>query len=360
MAKRIVLVAHPGAMGIEVLGVRDLLEMANWCARDGGQVEPFAIELATHDGRAITLWSGHQLGPTINLTGLPGDVDSLIVIGGPVAEEAAQIPELVDGVRQASARSRRVVGICTGVFILAAAGLLDGRRCTTHWMYGPALSERYPNIQVDTRPVFVADGPVWTSGGLSTGFDLALALIEADAGLSTARAVAQRSALYLRRTGNQAQYDHGQLTSGAIRQPLKDLLKAIAENPQGNYSVAALSSRALMSERNFLRVFQAEVGTSPRRYVEQVRLRAARTLLETEDRTVEAVASIAGFANYQSMRRVFLSELGVTPSQYRDRFGGTQRPDDQQAGGEVRELWREQRAFPARDKPAGSLRHVGG
>lgn len=326
MARRILIVAHPGALGMEMLGVRDILEMANWYARQGGSPEPFAIEFATHDGGPIRLWAGLELSPMRDLTKIRAAIDTLIVVGGPFADTAAEIPELVAGVRRAAGRSRRVVGVCTGAFILAAAGLLDGRLCTTHWAYGDALAARHPLAQVDLEPMYVAGTEVWTSAGVTSGFDMLLALVEQDAGVEAARYVAQMLVLYLRRTGNQSQFHGPPPAKLAHRRPIRDLQQYIAENPAADLSLATLADRLHMSPRHFARVFREEVGVSAGRYVERIRLQAARRLLEESSDGTESVAAAAGFGTYQSMRRAFVLALGVSPAEYRRRFGANLEP----------------------------------
>ena len=324
MTRRVVIVAHPGALGVELLGVRDILEMANAHARHEGTAEPFTVQLATHDGAPVRLWAGLELGPTLNLATARAEIDTLIVVGSPVAEEAAEIPELVAAVRRAAGRSRRVVGVCTGAFILAAAGLLDGRRCTTHWAWGDALAARHPLAQVDTDPIFIDDGDIWTSAGVTSGFDMLLSLVEQDAGPDASRYVAKLLVLYLRRTGNQSQFT---VTGGstpaqlAHREPLRGLQSYIAEHPGADLTAGTLARRVNMSHRHFTRVFRSEIGESPRRYVERVRLQAARRMLEESALGTEAVAVAAGFGSYEAMRRAFAVALDVSPSEYRRRFG---------------------------------------
>jgi transcriptional regulator GlxA family with amidase domain len=311
---------------MEMLGVRDILEMANWFARQQGAAEPFAVELATHDGAPIQLWSGLELGPMRNLTKVRAPIDTLIVVGGPFAEAAAEIPELVAAVRRAAARSRRVVGVCTGAFILGAAGLLDGEACTTHWAYGDALAARHPLADLDLEPLFVLGAEVWTSAGVTSGFDMLLALVEEDAGIDAARYVAQMLVLYLRRTGNQSQFHSPPAAKLAHRGPIRDLQQYISDNPAADLSLAALADQLHMSPRHFARVFRDEVGVSAGRYVERVRLQTARRLLEENPEGTEAIATAAGFGSYQSMRRAFVLALGVSPAEYRRRFGATPIP----------------------------------
>jgi transcriptional regulator GlxA family with amidase domain len=326
MSRRVLVVAYGGVLGIELFGVRDILELANWNAARAGEPHPFVVEFATHDGAPVQLWAGTALVPTRSLATTRAAIDTLVIVGGPVADEAVEDPVLVGRVRRAADRARRVVGVCTGAFLLAEAGLLDGRRCTTHWAWGERLARRYPAVRVDTDPIFVVDGPVWTAGGVTSGFDLVLAMIEEDIGPAAARSTAQLAALYLRRTGSQAQF--GTTPAGTVpsRHPLRELQQFVVDHPAQDHSLEALAARMHVSTRHFARVFRAEVGTSPRRFVDSVRLQAARRRLEETGDTVEAVAAATGFGNYQAMRRTFLVDLGLTPAEYRRRFGTVATP----------------------------------
>lgn len=321
--KRVLIVAHQGALGMELLGVRDILEMANEIARRADRPLPYLVELATLDGADVELWAGTRLGPVRNLSTTRVEVDTLVVVGGPVAQEAAEDPALATAVARVARRARRTVGICTGAFILAAAGLLQGRRATTHWLMISEFAAAHPGVTVETEPIFVQDGTVCTSAGVTSGFDLLLALIEDDLGPEVARSIAQLLVLYLRRTGNQAQFSTQLAAQLPQREPMRELLQYIAEHPDADLSLAGLAARMSMSPRHFARVFTAEVGVSPGRYVDRVRLETARRLLESDNRELDAVSRAAGFGNQQGMRRAFTLALGVTPAEYRRRFGGT-------------------------------------
>ncbi len=312
--RRILIVAHTGALGMELLGVRDILEMANELARRTDRPLPYLVELATLDGSDIELWAGTRLGPARNLRTTKVDVDTLIVVGGPVAHDvAADDAPLSAAVARVARRSRRTVGICTGAFILAAAGLLEGRRATTHWLMTDEFAGRHPNVGVESEPIFVQDGNVWTSAGVTSGFDLMLALVEADVGADAARSIAQLLVLYLRRTGNQAQFSAQLAAQLPQRVPMRELLQHIAEHPDADLSLTALAERMTMSPRHFARVFTAEVGLSPGRYVDRVRLETARRLLESDTRELDAIARAAGFGNQQGMRRAFALDPRASP-----------------------------------------------
>lgn len=321
MTRRVLIVAHPEAFGMELLGVRDILDLANHLARLRGDPGPYLVEIGTHDGAPVQLFGGLTLSPVRDLRRVRAAVDTLVVVGGPVAEHATALPALVTAVRRLATRSRRVAGVCTGAFLLAAAGVLDGRRATTHWEAGERLAGAFPQVQVDTDPIYLVDGHVWTSAGVTSGFDMLLAMVEQDTDAELARQVARMLVLHLRRSGGQSQFSVQLTARPARRQPLRELQQHIADHPDADLSLGALAARLHMSPRHFARVFTAELGMPPGRYVEKVRIDAARRMLEDGALTAEAVASAAGFGNGQAMRRSFVGSLGVTPTEYRRRFG---------------------------------------
>jgi transcriptional regulator GlxA family with amidase domain len=272
----------------------------------------------------LELDGGLQLAATADLGGLRRPIDTLLVVGGRCAHEAAEDGAFVRVVRRQAARSRRVGALCTGAFILAAAGSLEGRRATTHWLFGDLLAERHPGVSVDTDPVFTGSDGVWTSAGVTASFDLLLSFVEEDLGAEVAREVARILVVFLRRTGNQAQYSAQLQTQLADRRPVRELQQYIADHPDADLSLAALADRLHMSPRHLGRVFCQEVGMSPGRYVERIRLETARRRLEESDHSVEAVALAAGFGSAETMRRVFVTNLAVSPTDYRRRFGRSQ------------------------------------
>jgi transcriptional regulator GlxA family with amidase domain len=212
------------------------------------------------------------------------------------------------------------MSVCTGAFLLAEAGLLDGRKATTHWLYCDSLSSRHPKIDVDPEPIFVRDGRISTSAGVTTGIDLALALVEEDRGRDVALAIARGLVMFLRRPGGQSQFSAQLSGQVAHREPLRDVQRLIAEHPEADLSVPALAAAANLSPRQFSRAFTAETGVSPGRYVDRVRLETARRLLEDTADGVAEVARKAGYGTAEAMRRAFLQALGVSPAEYRRRF----------------------------------------
>ena len=227
-------------------------------------------------------------------------------------------------VRAAAKRSRRVCSVCTGAFILGAAGLLEDRRVTTHWASCDLLAEQYPSATVEPDQIYVRDGDLYTSAGVTAGMDLALALVEEDLGRATALEAARWLVMFVKRPGGQSQFSAQLAAQTAEREPLRELQDWIAGNLDADLSVPALAARAHMSERNFARAFRKELGMTPAAYVETARVEAARIALESGDTPVEAVARGNGFGTVETMRRAFHRRLGVGPADYRARFKSTQ------------------------------------
>ena len=248
------------------------------------------------------------------------DLDTLLVAGGRGVMRAIEDPALIDFVRQAAGQARRVASVCSGSFILAEAGLLDGRRATTHWDSAELLASRYPQVQVDPDPIYIRDGKVWTSAGVTAGIDMTLALIEADHGRELARAVARQLVVYMMRPGGQDQFSPHLELRPPQDERLTRLLDWIESHAGGDLSVPALASRCAMSERTFSRRFTAETGVTPARFVERIRLERARRLLVESDQQLERLAAACGFRSAEVLRRLFQRHLGLSPSEYRERF----------------------------------------
>jgi transcriptional regulator GlxA family with amidase domain len=254
---------------------------------------------------------------------LPGDaipVDTLVIAGGPGVLAACDDPALVAWVRARAERARRVASVCTGAFLLGAAGLLDGRRAVTHWKHCGTLAARYPRIRVEPDPIFVRDGPVWSSAGVTAGIDLALALVEADLGRPLALAVVRHLVMFLKRPGGQAQFSAA-LALQAGEERFARLHAYIAENLSGDLSLPALAAAAGMSERSLSRHYLAATGLTPARAVERLRVEAARRALAETAQPVKRIARICGFGSEGTMRRSFLRHVAATPQDYRARFG---------------------------------------
>ena len=319
--RRVVIVCFPGVQSLDVCGPLEVFAGATRWLRGGGSGDPgYRVVIAARGAVPVRSSSGLQLVPDADLDTIRGPLDTLVVAGGDGTRLAAHDAELVRRVGALARHSRRVTSVCTGAFVLAATGLLDGRRATTHWSACGALARRHPRVQVEPDPIFVRDGDVLTSAGVTAGIDLSLALVEDDLGHEAALTVARWLVLFLRRPGNQAQFSDQLAAQTAERDGLRDLQRWIAANPGDDLRVEALAARAAMSPRHLARTFLREVGTTPARYVDRVRIDAARWRLEETDATAESIATGCGFGTAETMRRSFLRALGVSPSEYRRRF----------------------------------------
>jgi transcriptional regulator GlxA family with amidase domain len=250
-----------------------------------------------------------------------GPIDTLLIAGGTGASERRYERGLLDWLRLASRKARRFGSVCTGALVLADAGLLDGRRATTHWNWCRQLANDYPRVTVDPDPIYVRDGNCYTSAGVTAGIDLSLALVEDDLGRAVALQVARMMVVFLRRPGGQSQFSATLAAQTAESRPLGELLAWLPDNLRRDLTVAQLARRAAMSPRNFARLFRHEVGKTPARHIEDLRLEAARRQLESTSRSLSDVAVASGFASAEVLRRVFARRLRTTPGQYRASFG---------------------------------------
>jgi transcriptional regulator GlxA family with amidase domain len=321
--RRVWIVAFPDAQLLDVTGPWEVFAMAN---RVGEPRAPrYAVSVVAPAAGAVATSGGLALVAQRSLAQASGPVDTLIVAGGAGTRPHGHDPRLVPWLRRTARRARRVASVCTGAFLLAEAGLLDGRRATTHWAMCDALQRRFPGVRVERDPIFVRDGHVFTSAGITAGIDLALELVEEDCGRDVALAVARWLVMFLRRPGGQSQFSAQLAAQVAERDGLRDVQGWIADHPEGDLSVPALARRARMSPRNFARAFRREIGVTPAAYVEAQRVEAARRLLETTSRSVAEVAAACGFARVETMHRAFRRVLRVAPAQYRRHFRSSPR-----------------------------------
>ncbi|MFJ9589392.1 GlxA family transcriptional regulator [Streptomyces acidicola] len=277
----------------------------------------YRIRTASLDGAPVRTSSGLTLVPDHALADAPAP-HTLLVPGGQGTRRP--VPDLVAWLREHGPRAERLVSVCTGAILLAEAGLLDGRRATTHWAYCDKLARDHPETEVDPDPIYVRDGNVATSAGVTSGIDLALALVEEDLGRDTALSIARHLVVFLRRPGNQAQFSAQLAAQTARREPLREVQQWITEHPGDDLTVDSLAARARLSPRHFARAFQAETGMTPGRYVDRVRLEHARRLLEDTADGVEEISRACGYGTPEAMRRAFLRTLGAAPAEYRRRF----------------------------------------
>lgn len=324
--RSIVIVGYPGVQGIDLVGPFDVFTGASaYLASTGssaGSSTGYDVAIASVGGRPIA--TGPQAGLQIVADPLPdsaGEIDTVVLPGGFGIDAARADVALLDWIRAVSARARRVVTVCSGAFLAAEAGLLDGCRATTHWAEAARLAAEYPAVQVDADPIFVRSSEqVWTAAGVTAGIDLALALVEDDHGHEVAQGVARRLVLHLRRPGGQTQFAAPVWMPRARRDPIREVQEHIEADPAGAHSVPDLARRAAMSPRHFTRVFTEEVGEAPGSYVDRIRTEAARRLLEQTDDPVTVVAARCGYGSAETLRRNFVRRLGVSPDHYRKTF----------------------------------------
>ena len=357
--RNIVFVAFPDVQMLDVCGPFDTFSFANrWLAMVGRVDQPtYQLEVVAAQAGPLMTCSGLQIVAHHAYPELDHPIDTLIVTGGVAAlERAGSDTALVAWIRETATRVRRVASVCTGAFLLAAGGLLDGRRATTHWGFTKQLANAYPSISIEADRIFVRDGNVYTSGGVTAGIDLALALVEEDLGRDIARLTARVMVMFLRRPGGQSQFSTylgseadalrdsrwfqtwvlGQLDPDLSREALpslgvearsrpdmRGLQTWILGHPDADLSIEALSERVAMSPRNFARLFMQETGMTPAKFVEGARLEAARCTLEQTALPVEAIAERCGFGDPERMRRSFRRMLRVSPQDYRARFKST-------------------------------------
>ena len=318
MARKVVIIGFPGVQALDVVGPHDVFSGASLLTNGG-----YDVVMASVGGQAVTTPSGLAFAASpLPEPGDPSDpIDTVVLPGGGGVQEARSDAELIGWITSVSRTARRVITVCTGAFLAAEAGLLDGHRATTHWAFAERLASEFPAIDVDPDPIFVRSSEtVWTAAGVTAGIDLALALVEADHGTEVAQTAARWLVLYLRRPGGQTQFAAPVWMPRAKRTSVREVQEAIETEPGGSHSIDELARRAAMSPRHFTRVFTDEIGEAPGHYVERVRTEAARRQLEETDDTVVAIAARCGFGTAETMRRNFIRRVGISPDQYRKAF----------------------------------------
>ncbi len=322
------MVAYPDAHILDIVGPLEVLSGVELFAPESDA--RYRAHLLAGDTGPLRTTSGLTLQPDLSFSDarrndLP--IDTLIVSGGHGTSAALKDDELLAFVAWSAQKARRVVSICTGAMILAEIGLLDGRRATTHWWWAPILAKRYPSILVEPDSIYVRDGHIWTSAGVTSGMDLALGLVEEDFGHDVALQVARYNVMYMMRPGGQAQFSASLIAQKSDDPVLSRILAYVLENPGADLGVPALAELACMSDRSFARKFKDTIGMTPASYVETARLQAARIKLEQSDTLIDRIAVDTGFGNAERMRRAFQRHLGISASDYRERF----RPHDAMA-----------------------------
>lgn len=314
-----VILGYSGVQSLDVSGPFDVLTGAALVLASQGRADDgYTVTLVSVDGQPVSTLTGLEF-VAQPLPDADTQFDTVVIPGGVGADTVRRNPAVMDWIK--TTQARRIVSVCTGAFVVAQAGLLDGCRATTHWASAGRLSAEFPMVTVDPEPIFVRSSErVWTSAGVTAGIDLALSLVEEDYGTDIAQTVARWLVLYLRRPGGQTQFAAPVWMPRAKREPIRDVQAVIESEPGGAHSIAELARRAAMSPRHFTRVFTDEVGEAPGTYVERIRTDAARRQLEETDDTVTVIATRCGFGTSETMRRNFVRRLGISPDQYRKTF----------------------------------------
>jgi len=314
-AHRVVIVTFPGGQSLDVTGPAEVMSVATQL----GANPPYRVDVVGPESGLLTLSNGMSV-EVGGLGGVTGPIATLLGGGGVGVERLLEDQRSLGRIARLSARAERVVSVCTGAFVLAALGLLDGRRATTHWAASRQLARRYPAVDVDPEPIFIRDGRLWTSAGVTSGMDLTLALVAEDHGEKLARQGAQWLVLYLQRPGGQAQFSALAPAPRLGGRGLGGLRAWAAAHLDADLSVEALARRAAMSPRHFARRFAAETGTTPASHITGLRLERARQLLQGTSLDVRAIASACGFGTPETLHRSFRRHFGTTPGDYRARF----------------------------------------
>ena len=321
MARSVLILGFPGVQSLDLVGPSEVFTSSTLCLQGMGRADDgYDVRVVSRNGEPATTGTGLAL-VAEPLPDPRRPVDTIVLPGGFGTDAARQNPDVIGWIQIAAENARRVVSVCTGAFLAAQAGLLDGCVATTHWAFAGQLAREFPKITVDPEPIFVRSSDhVWTAAGVTAGIDLALSLVEDDYGTEVAQTVARWLVLYLRRPGGQTQFAAPVWMPRAKRAPIRDVQEAIEAEPAGPHSIPELARRAAMSPRHFTRVFTDEVGEAPGAYVERIRTEAARRQLEETDDTVTVIAARCGFGTAETLRRNFVRRLGISPDQYRKTF----------------------------------------
>lgn len=310
------IVAFPSVQLLDISGPLQVFSTANDIVTKSGAAPPYAPRVVAQGDVIASAGLGIAAG---RLPPIDAALDTLVIAGGDGVQAAAADPALVDWIRHRANSARRVASVCTGAFLLAATGLLDGRRAATHWSLCDEFARKFPAVRVESDPIFVHDGPIWTSAGVTAGIDLALALVEKDLGRTVALAVARYLVVFLKRPGGQAQFSTA-LSLQSAEDKFGALHEWINAHLADEISLVAMARQAGMSQRSFSRHYTEETGLTPGRAVERLRVEAARRLLSESRLPIKQISRRCGFGSEETMRRSFLRLLDATPQDYRARF----------------------------------------
>ena len=320
MTRRVVFLVFPRFQMLDLTGPLEVFAQADQLYPPLHGVPAYRTEVVAATLDPVAASNGLAVLPQRTTASVEGPVDTLIVVGGSGTVEAFQDEQLIEWIRRTAENTRRTASVCSGAFLLAQAGRLDGRRATTHWASCDRLAARFPAVLVESDPIFVRDGGVWTSAGVTAGIDLAMAMVEEDLGAETARDIARQLVVFVQRPGGQAQFSTQLAAQRPSRDTLRDVQHWIADHLDEDLTLAALARRAALSERHFSRVFRAETGQTVAAYVESARVEAARRLLESTGDGLDRIARTCGFGTVETMHRSFHRTVHVTPGEYRRHF----------------------------------------
>jgi transcriptional regulator GlxA family with amidase domain len=319
--KLVVIIAMPGTMSLDIAGPSDVFHNANRVILQRMGFSPYKIILASPDDTtSVKIGSGITIKCDENVFNIKNKIDTLIIAGFPAADSIESRRDLIQWLKESANNTRRIASICRGAFLMAEAGFLNNKRATTHWNFCDDLQKNYPQVQVDPDPIFIGDGKFYTSAGVSSGIDLTLALLEEDFGREIALNVARNLVLYLRRPGNQSQFSIVLAQQETSKEPLRHLQKWLLDHLDKNLTVETLAEQCSMSPRNFARVFQKEMKMTPGKYLEKLRVETARRRLEETNLGLDQIARECGLGSADTLRRIFLRQLKITPNQYRRSF----------------------------------------
>lgn len=323
--KRIAMLAFPDVQVLDVMGPLEVFSRGSRCWQDAGKSSGpvYTVEIIGITPGPFQTSSGLTLHAEYGFENVPAGIDTLMIAGGKGVAHYRRHEALQDWLRRQVLQVRRLASICTGAFLLADSGLLSGKRATTHWHHCAEFARQFPDIALEPEPIFVRDGSIYSSGGVTAGMDLALALVEEDFGRELALETARQLVMFVQRPGGQAQFSAQLSVQLAEQVPLRDLQNYILEHPEADLSIETLARKVAMSPRNFARQFKAEVGQTPAKFVSTARIETARRLLESSERSISEICARSGLGSIESMRRVFVQTIGIAPGQYRERF---QRP----------------------------------
>ena len=314
--KKIAILAMPGAQLLDVIGPSDVFAEAN---RQLGRIH-YALEIVSTTTGPVTGSSGVKLLADRTIHQPSDNIDTLLIAGSPHIQERALSGDVLDWVKSMAEQTRRIGSVCSGAFVLAEAGLLDGVRATTHWSHAAEFARRFPAVKLDANRIFTCDGKVWTSAGVTAGIDLALALVEKDLGADIALSVARELVVFLKRPGGQSQFSTHLVAQIVQKSPIRTAQEFISDHLSSDLSIPVLAQRVGMSERSFARRFKQDVQMTPAEYVEAVRLEKARRLAEDAKIPMKKVASQSGFSGTIALRRAFIRKFSVSPAEYRKSF----------------------------------------